>query len=77
MGFLDRLQHGWNAFMNRDGPLQELGYGTSYSVRPDRPYFRTGGNERSIVTSIYTRLAVDVAQITFNHVRVDENGRFS
>ena len=77
MGFLDRLQHGWNAFMNHDGPLQELGYGTSYSVRPDRPYFRTGGNERSIITSIYTRLAVDVAQITFNHVRVDENGRFS
>lgn len=76
MGFMDRLQHAWNVFTNRDGPLRELGYGTSYSVRPDRPYYRIGGNERSIIASIYTRIAMDVAQITFQHVRLDENGRF-
>ena len=76
MALMARLQHAWNAFMNRDGPLPRTGYGLSYTARPDRPYFRVGGNERSIISSIYTRIAVDVAQITFQHVRLDQNGRF-
>lgn len=77
MALMARLQHAWNAFMNRDGPFPKVGYGQSYTVRPDRPYFRVGGNERSIISSIYTRIAVDVAQITFQHVRLDQNGMFT
>ena len=46
MALMARLQHAWNAFMNRDGPLPRTGYGLSYTARPDRPYFRVGGNER-------------------------------
>lgn len=76
MSFWDRLQHGWNAFMNRD-PTSHYGYsGVGYSYRPDRPRF-TRGNERSIVTSVYNRIALDVAAINIQHVRLDENGRFS
>lgn len=76
MSFWDRLQHGWNAFMNRD-PTPYYGYsGPGYSYRPDRPRF-TRGNERSIVTSVYNRIALDVSAITIQHVRLDEDGRFS
>lgn len=76
MGFLDRLQHGWNAFiMNKDPTYNYQDYGMSYSYRPDRPRL-TRGNERSIVTAIYNRIALDVAAITIKHCRVDENGRF-
>lgn len=77
--FGDRLKHAWNAFTNKD-PTPEyrsnVYYGSSYTYRPDRPRF-TRGNERSIVTSVYNRIAMDVAAITINHVRLDENGRFS
>lgn len=76
MSFWDRLQHGWNAFMSRD-PTPNYGHtGVGYSYRPDRPRF-TRGNERSIVTSVYNRIAIDAAAINFQHVRLDENGRFS
>lgn len=76
MGFLDRLQHGWNAFiMNKDPTYNYQDYGMSYSYRPDRPRL-TRGNERSIVTAIYNRIALDVAAITIKHCRIDENGRF-
>ena len=74
--FSDRLKHAWNAFMNRDPPIVEykdLGYVSSY--RPDRMRF-TRGNERTIVTAIYNRIAVDCASVTIEHVRLDENGRF-
>ena len=74
MGVLDRLRHGWNAFMNRD-PTYRQDLGPSYYYRPDRPRF-TRGNERSIVTSVYNRIALDVSAITIQHVRLDENGRF-
>ena len=74
MGVLDRLRHGWNAFMNRD-PTYEQDLGPSYYYRPDRPRF-TRGNERSIVTSVYNRIALDASAITIQHVRLDENGRF-
>lgn len=73
--FTDRLRHAWNAFTNRDPtPLyKELGVG--YSYRPDR-YRLTRGNERSIITAVYNRIAIDVAAIDIRHVRTDENGQF-
>lgn len=75
MGFLDRLQHAWNAFSNnRDPTYNWRDYGSSYSVRPDRPVF-TRGNERTIATSIFTRIALDVAAISIRHVKLDDNGR--
>ena len=77
MGFIDRLQHGWNAFIGRD-PTENYSYknyGTSYSLRPDRFRF-TRGNERSIITSVYNRLAVDAAAIAILHAKLDENDRF-
>ena len=76
MGFLDRLQHGWNAFVkNRDPTPSYTYYGDSYYYRPDRPRF-TRGNERTIITSVYNRIALDVASIDVKHCRLDENGRF-
>lgn len=76
MGFLDRLQHGWNAFVkNRDPTPSYTYYGDSYYYRPDRPRF-TRGNERTIITSVYNRIALDVASIGVKHCRLDENGRF-
>ena len=76
MGIADRLQHAWNAFLYNDikRPYQDLGY-FSYN-KPDRRRF-TRGNERSIVTSVYNRLALDVASISIKHVRLDENGRYT
>ena len=75
MGITDRLQHAWNAFLDNDRkrPYQDMGY-FSYN-KPDRVRF-TRGNERSIVTSVYNRLALDVASIGIKHVRLDDNGRF-
>ena len=70
-----RLKNAWNAFLSR-GPTQgyrEMERSSYY--RPDRVRF-TRGNERSIVTSVYNRIAMDVAAITIQHVRLDENGRF-
>lgn len=75
--FINRLQHAWNAFMGRDPTSQPMQYsdiGVSYGYRPDRPRF-SRGNERTIVTAVYNRLAVDAASVTIEHVRLDENGR--
>lgn len=74
MGFTDRIQHAWNAFMNRD-PTNWQNNGVGYYYRPDRPRL-TRGNERSIVTSVYNRIALDVAAINIKHCRLDENNRF-
>lgn len=75
MGLVNRLQHGWNAFMNRD-PTPDYRPGTvTYSYRPDRVRF-SGGNEKTIVTSIYNRIAIDAAAIDIKHVRLDENDRY-
>ena len=74
MGFLDRLQHGWNAFMNKDPTPKYSDYGPGYSTRPDRPRL-SRGNERSIVTAIFNRIALDVAAIDIQHVKLDKNGR--
>lgn len=74
--FGSRLKHAWNAFLNRD-PTNNYNQdtGASYSYRPDRPRL-TRGNERTIITSIYNRIAIDVAAITIQHVRLDDNGRY-
>ena len=71
-----RLKHAWNAFVNNRDPTgyyQDTGPG--YSYRPDRPRL-TRGNERSIVTSVYNRIALDVSAINIQHCKLDENGRF-
>lgn len=70
-----RLKHAWNAFMNRDPTKYNYNIGTSYGYRPDRPRF-SRGNERSIVTAIFNRIALDVASIDIRHCILDENGRF-
>ena len=71
---IDRIKSGWNAFMNKD-PTPEYGYGMANSVNPDRVVL-TGGNERSILTTIITRLSLDVSAIPIKHIIVDETGRF-
>lgn len=73
--FGSRLKHAWNAFLNRNPTRDFRDVGVGYSYRPDRPRF-TRGNERSIVTSVYNRIALDVASITIQHVRLDDNDRF-
>ena len=69
-----RLKRAYNAFMSRD-PTYNRDLGPSYSYRPDRPRF-TRGHDRSIVTSIYNRIALDVASVTFQHCMVNSDGRF-
>lgn len=74
MSFGSRLKHAWNAFTgNIQMNYRDLGM--SYSYRADRPRM-SRGNERSIVTSVYNRIALDVAALNIQHVRLDENGRF-
>jgi hypothetical protein len=73
--FASRLKHAWNAFFNKDPTDYYKNVGTSYTYRPDRPRL-TRGNERSIVTSVYNRIALDAAAINVQHVRLDENNRF-
>lgn len=75
LSFSSRLKHAWTAFMNRDPTADYRDTGPGYSTRPDRTRL-TRGNERSIVTSIYNRIAIDVAAINVNHCRIDENDRF-
>ena len=75
MGFFDRLQHGWNAFINNRDPTSYNVTGPSYRYRPDRPRF-SRGNERSIVNAILNRMAMDVAAIDILHVRLDKDGRY-
>lgn len=72
-----RLKHAWNAFqMNRNPTYTNNYYGSSSSTRPDRMRF-SRGNERSIVTSIYNRIALDVSQLSFEHVQLDKDRRYS
>lgn len=75
MSFVDRLRHGWNAFRNKNPTDYTRDFGPSYSYRPDRPRF-TRGNERSIVTSVYNRIATDAAAIAIRHVRLDDQDRY-
>ena len=72
-----RLVHAWNAFKNRDPTSYNVpnSYG-GYTYRPDRPR-SSCGNDRSIVTAVYNRIAMDVAAISIKHCRLDENDRFT
>lgn len=71
-----RFKKAWNAFLNRD-PTRYYSPtdGSGYTYRPDRPKF-TRGNERTTVTSVYNRIALDVAAIDFKHCRLDDNNRY-
>lgn len=72
----DRIRSAWNAFQNKDPtPYNRYQYGFGYATRPDRARL-SRGNERSIINSIYNRIAIDVAAIPIEHVRLDEDGRF-
>lgn len=74
MSFGSRLKHAWNAFTgNVQTNYRDLGM--SYAYRADRPRL-SRGNERSIITSVYNRIALDVAALKIQHVRLDENERF-
>lgn len=75
MGFIDRLQHGWNAFRNRDPTRDYRDTGEISYYRPDRPRF-TRGNERTIVTSVFNRIALDASAVSIQHVRLDDNDRY-
>ena len=72
-----RVRRAWNAFVNKD-PTRNytINMGTGYSRRPDRTRF-TKGNERSIITAVYNRIAMDVAAISIKHVKLDKNGRYT
>ena len=76
--FGSRLKHAWNTLLNKDPTMEfrnDLGTSYSYAYRPDRPRL-SRGNERSIVTAIYNRIALDVSSIDVKHVRLDENDRY-
>lgn len=83
MGFFDQLKHSWNVFLDREdanfrtnGRESFASYGASYGGRPDRIRLHVG-QERSIVASIYTRIAIDFSQINIRHVRLDEDGKYT
>lgn len=76
----DRIQHAWSAFRNNRDPTEtqinsSVTVGYSSSSRPDRLRL-TRGNDRSIITAIYNRIAVDAAAVKIMHVRLDENERY-
>lgn len=74
--FANRLKHAWNAFAGKEsGTPSYRDLGVNYSYRPDRPRL-SGGNERSIVTSVYNRIAMDVASMNFYHIKTDDSNRF-
>jgi len=76
MSIVERIQHGWNAFLGRDGPyLDSRYYGEAYYTKPDRVRF-TRGNERSIINAVYNRIAIDAATIDVRHVDTDADGRY-
>lgn len=73
----NKLQKAWNVFMNKD-PTHIGGqndYGVGYGSRPDRPRLHRG-NDRSIITSIFNRIALDVSSMEFKHCRTDDKGRY-
>ena len=72
-----RSMHAWNAFSNREAVYgyPQYDFGMGYSIRPDRVRL-TLGSERTIVSSIYNQIAIDVSAISVVHARMDQNGRF-
>ena len=80
MGLTDRLKHAWNAFTDSDSALNRPfagggGAGTMMMGRADRTPLRISG-EKTIISSIYTRIGIDAAGIPMVHVRTDEDGRY-
>ena len=75
--FSARLKQAWNAFLNNKDPTipEYRDIGSSYSTRPDRPRL-TPGNERSIITSVVNRIALDVAAVRIRHIRTNENDQY-
>lgn len=71
-----RLRRAWNAFTNRSPTSDHRYIGPGNYYRPDRVRM-TRGNERSIITAVYNRIALDVSNVTIQHVKLDDNGRFS
>ena len=76
IAFGSRLKHAWNAFLGNETLGFRYPLGPSSSYRPDRPIF-SRGNERSIITSVYNRIALDASSIAIQHARLDEDGRFT
>ena len=74
-GIGEGLKHAWNAFRGRDHPAF-MDYGSSSSFRPDRERRSAIGADRSIVTAIYNRIAIDVAAVSIRHVMLDDNDRY-
>lgn len=72
---MNRLKNSWNAFRNRDPTMFYNEPGISYTYRPDRPRF-SRGNERTIATSVFNKIAMDVAAVDIRHCRVDDSGRY-
>ena len=75
LSFGDRLKHAWNAFKGRDSTYNHQNIGFSYGYRPDRPRL-TKGNERSIVTSVFNRIALDAAAIKIIHCKINDEGNY-
>ena len=78
MGLKDRMAHAWNAFINMDRGQEAqrtFDYGVSYGGRPDRTRLTTS-NERSIITSVLTRMAIDASAIPIKHIKMDDQGRY-
>jgi len=78
MAIRDRLRHAWNAFTDSDDALHRpfpSQAGTLTSARPDRQRLAFS-NERSIISSIYTRIGIDVAAVDMRHVRTDDQNRY-
>ena len=72
--FLDRFKDAWNAFRSRD-PTPTIDSGVSYTYRPDRPRL-SRGNERSIITAVYNKIAVDVSHVDIKHCKTDDEERY-
>lgn len=72
---VSKFKRAWNVFMNRDPTPTYSNIGAGYYYRPDRPRF-SRGNERSIVTSVYNRIALDAASMDIRHAKLDDNDRF-
>ena len=73
---LSVIKHAWGLFTNTNNKNPTVKpEGSSYTISPTRPRF-TRGNERTIVTSVYNRIAIDASTIDVMHVRLDDEGRF-
>lgn len=75
MSITTRIKNAWNAFMGREPPMKDVSYGYSSGRRPDLKVL-SRGVDRTIVTAIYNRIAMDVASVDIEHVKVDQNGNY-